>query len=167
MYVIATDTGIITTIQGFGFSFRKPGSFQRPPSCPLPDITAPRRPSLRGRGAETTDPVVGESDPPAASRIHADVAPARRPAMAADAVPPRRWRPPPADSPRRRLPRRPPGFRGPARATAREGGGGGGFLERRRVKGLPRSPSGGDARELKWRATTKYRIASASANLRC
>jgi hypothetical protein len=38
------------------------------------------------------------------------------------AVPPRRPSTPPADLPRRRLPRRPPGFRRPARATAREGG---------------------------------------------
>ena len=31
MYVIATDPGTITTIQGVGLPFREPGSFHSPP----------------------------------------------------------------------------------------------------------------------------------------
>ena len=45
MYVIATDPGTITTIQGVGFSFQKPGSFHAPsravPPAP-PDPTGPQ-----------------------------------------------------------------------------------------------------------------------------
>ena len=52
--MIATDPGTITTIQGFGFSFRKPGSFHAA-QMPADSFQAKTCPEIDGQKRADTD----------------------------------------------------------------------------------------------------------------